>query len=285
MSDNGLVNVTINGRTVKTQPGRNLIDVAEEIGEYVPRFCYHPGMKSVAVCRMCLVQVEGQKKLMPACATPVTDGMVANSIDPQAVDAQAGMLEFLLINHPLDCPICDRAGECPLQDQTFRHGPGSSRYVEPKRTFEKALEISNLVVLDRERCVLCWRCVRFSDEVAGDRFIQFVDRGPERRSLPSRTNPSTATSPATRSRSALWAALTSKPYRFVSRPWNLQTAPSVCAYCSVGCPDHQREPLRQARASAGDAERERQRVLDLRQGPLRISLRRLRRALDEPLAP
>ena len=236
MSDNGLVNVTINGRTVKTQPGRNLIDVAEEIGEYVPRFCYHPGMKSVAVCRMCLVQIEGQKKLMPACATPVTDGMVANSMDPQAVDAQAGMLEFLLINHPLDCPICDRAGECPLQDQTFRHGPGSSRYVEPKRTFEKALEISNLVVLDRERCVLCWRCVRFSDEVAGDRFIQLVDRGPGTQILTFTDEPFDSYFSGNTIQICPVGALTSKPYRFVSRPWNLQTAPSVCAYCSVGCP-------------------------------------------------
>ena len=236
MSDNGLVNVTINGRTVKTQPGRNLIDVAEEIGVYVPRFCYHPGMKSVAVCRMCLVQIEGQKKLMPACATPVTDGMVANSVDPQAVDAQAGMLEFLLINHPLDCPICDRAGECPLQDQTFRHGPGSSRYVEPKRTFEKALEISNLVVLDRERCVLCWRCVRFSDEVAGDRFIQLVDRGPGTQILTFTDEPFDSYFSGNTIQICPVGALTSKSYRFVSRPWNLQTAPSVCAYCSVGCP-------------------------------------------------
>ena len=236
MSDNGLANVTINGQTVNTQPGRTLIDVAEEIGVFVPRFCYHPGMKSVAVCRMCLVQIEGQPKLMPACATPVTDGMVVNSVDPQAVDAQSGMLEFLLINHPLDCPICDRAGECPLQDQTYRHGPGSSRYVEEKRTFEKALEISSLVVLDRERCVLCWRCVRFSDEVAGDQFIQLVDRGPGTQILTFTDEPFDSYFSGNTIQICPVGALTSKPYRFVSRPWNLQSAPSVCAYCSVGCP-------------------------------------------------
>jgi len=236
MSDSGLANVTINGRTVKTQPGRTLIDVAEEIGVYVPRFCYHPGMRSVAVCRLCLVQIEGQRKLMPACATPVTDGMVVNSVDPQAVDAQSGMLEFLLINHPLDCPICDRAGECPLQDQTYRHGPGSSRYVEEKRTFEKALEISSLVVLDRERCVLCWRCVRFSDEVAGDQFIQLVDRGPGTQILTFADEPFDSYFSGNTIQICPVGALTSKPYRFVSRPWNLQSAPSVCAYCSVGCP-------------------------------------------------
>ncbi|MBA3630506.1 MAG: (2Fe-2S)-binding protein, partial [Actinobacteria bacterium] len=178
MSTNGGAKVTINGQTVEAEPGRLLIDVAEEMGIFIPRFCYHPGMKSVAVCRMCLVAVEGMPKLVPACATPVAADMEVNTVDEQAVDAQKGMLEFLLINHPLDCPICDRGGECPLQDQTYAHGPGSSRYVEPKRTFEKALEISDLVVLDRERCVLCWRCVRFSDEIAGDQFIQLVDRGP-----------------------------------------------------------------------------------------------------------
>ena len=235
-SDNGRVNVTINGREVSTEPGRILIDVAEEMGVFVPRFCYHPGMRSVAVCRMCLVKVEGQNKLLPACATPVTDGMNVDTLDPTAVDAQRGMLEFLLINHPLDCPICDRGGECPLQDQTYRHGPGSSRYVEPKRTYEKALEISELVVLDRERCVLCWRCVRFSDEVAGDRFIQLVDRGPGTQILTFKDEPFDSYFSGNTIQICPVGALTSKPYRFVSRPWDLTSAPSVCAYCSVGCP-------------------------------------------------
>ncbi|HEY7873502.1 MAG TPA: NADH-quinone oxidoreductase subunit NuoG [Actinomycetota bacterium] len=236
MSDNGLVTVTINGRTVQSEPGRLLIDVAEEMGVFVPRFCYHPGMKSVAVCRMCLVRVEGQGKLLPACATPVAEGMQVNTVEEQAVDAQRGMLEFLLINHPLDCPICDRAGECPLQDQTYQHGPGSSRYVEPKRTYEKALEISELVVLDRERCVLCWRCVRFSDEIAGDQFIQLVDRGPGTQILTFNDEPFDSYFSGNTIQICPVGALTSKPYRFVSRPWNLETAPSVCAYCSVGCP-------------------------------------------------
>jgi NADH-quinone oxidoreductase subunit G len=232
----GLVTLTINGREVQAEPGRILIDVAEEMGIFVPRFCYHPGMKSVAVCRMCLVKVEGQRKLQPACATPVADGMNVDTVDPEAVDAQEGMLEFLLINHPLDCPICDRAGECPLQDQTYRHGPGSSRYVEPKRTFEKALEISDLVVLDRERCVLCWRCVRFADEVAGDRFIQLVDRGAGTQILTFKDEPFDSYFSGNTIQICPVGALTAKPYRFVSRPWDLKTAPSVCAYCSVGCP-------------------------------------------------
>jgi NADH-quinone oxidoreductase subunit G len=235
-NDTDLVKVTLNGQEVQAEKGRLLIDVAEEIGIFVPRFCYHPGMKSVAVCRMCLVQVEGQKKLVPACATPVADGMNANTVDPEAVEAQKDILEFLLINHPLDCPICDRGGECPLQDQTYRHGPGSSRYVEEKRTFEKPIEISELVALDRERCVLCWRCVRFSDEIAGDRFIQLVDRGDGTQILNFNDEPFDSYFSGNTVQICPVGALTSTPYRFVSRPWDLETAPSVCSYCSVGCP-------------------------------------------------
>ncbi|HYI44022.1 MAG TPA: NADH-quinone oxidoreductase subunit NuoG, partial [Actinomycetota bacterium] len=230
------VNLTLNGEEIQAEKGRLLIDVAEERGVFVPRFCYHPGMKSVAVCRMCLVKVEGAPKLLPACATPVDDGMKVDTVDADAIDAQEGMLEFLLINHPLDCPICDRAGECPLQDQTFRHGPGSSRYVEEKRHFEKALEISDLVVLDRERCVLCWRCVRFADEIAGDRFIQLIDRGAGTQILTFSDEPFDSYFSGNTVQICPVGALTAKPYRFVSRPWDLETAPSVCAYCSVGCP-------------------------------------------------
>ncbi|MDP9222900.1 MAG: NADH-quinone oxidoreductase subunit NuoG [Actinomycetota bacterium] len=236
MSGTEVANVTINGAQVQAAKGRLLIDVAEEMGIFIPRFCYHPGMKSVAVCRMCLVQIEGQRKLLPACATPVDEGMTVNTVDEEAVDAQRGMLEFLLINHPLDCPICDRGGECPLQDQTYRHGPGASRYLEPKRSYEKALEISDLVVLDRERCVLCWRCVRFCDEIAGDRFIQLVDRGPGTQILTFSDEPFNSYFSGNTIQICPVGALTSLPYRFASRPWDLQTAPSICAYCSVGCP-------------------------------------------------
>ncbi|MDQ3954266.1 MAG: NADH-quinone oxidoreductase subunit NuoG [Actinomycetota bacterium] len=236
MSERKTVRVSIDGRDAEVEEGRMLIDVAEEMGIFVPRFCYHPGMKSVAVCRMCLVAVEGQKKLVPSCATPVADEMNVNTVEEEAVDAQRGMLEFLLINHPLDCPICDRAGECPLQDQTFRHGPGATRYVEPKRTYEKPIDISNLVVLDRERCVLCWRCVRFADEIAGDQFIQLVDRGPGTQILTFKDDPFDSYFSGNTVQICPVGALTSKPYRFVSRPWNLKSAPSVCSYCAVGCP-------------------------------------------------
>jgi NADH-quinone oxidoreductase subunit G len=235
-ADKKTVPLTINGVATEAEEGRMVIDVAEEMGVFVPRFCYHPGMKSVAVCRMCLVQVEGSPKLLPACATPVAEDMKVNTAEEEAVDAQSGMLEFLLINHPLDCPICDRAGECPLQDQTLMHGPGSTRYVEPKRTFEKALEISDLVVLDRERCVLCWRCVRFASEIAGDEFIQLVDRGPGTQILTFKDDPFDSYFSGNTIQICPVGALTSKPYRFLSRPWNLKSSPSVCGYCSVGCP-------------------------------------------------
>ncbi len=231
-----MVTLSIDGREVTAESGRLLIDVAEEMGIFVPRFCYHPGMKSVAVCRMCLVKVEGMPKLAPSCATPVTDGMVVETNTEEPAGAQEQMLEFLLVNHPLDCPICDRGGECPLQDQTFRHGPGTSRFVEPKRTYEKALDISELVVLDRERCVLCWRCVRFSDEVAGDRFIQLVDRGAGTQILTFNDEPFDSYFSGNTIQICPVGALTASSYRFVSRPWDLKAAPSVCNFCSVGCP-------------------------------------------------
>jgi NADH-quinone oxidoreductase subunit G len=231
-----LVALTIDGRETKAEKGRILIDVAEEMNVFVPRFCYHPGMKSVAVCRMCLVEIEGMPKLAPACSTPVADGMKVKTVSESAVDAQEGMLEFLLINHPLDCPICDRGGECPLQDQTYRHGPGSSRYIEPKRTYEKALDISDLVVLDRERCVLCWRCVRFCDEISGDRFIQLIDRGAGTQILTFADEPFDSYFSGNTIQICPVGALTASTYRFVSRPWDLKTSPSVCNYCSVGCP-------------------------------------------------
>ncbi|HVL64967.1 MAG TPA: NADH-quinone oxidoreductase subunit NuoG [Actinomycetota bacterium] len=230
------VTLTIDGREVETEKGRLLIDVAEELGIFVPRFCYHPGMKSVAVCRMCLVKVEGMPKLVPSCSTPVSDGMVVETNTEEPAGAQEQMLEFLLINHPLDCPICDRGGECPLQDQTYRHGPGSSRYIEPKRSWEKALDISQLVVLDRERCVLCWRCIRFCDEISGDRFIQLVDRGAGTQILTFADEPFDSYFSGNTIQICPVGALTAATYRFVSRPWDLKNAPGVCSYCAVGCP-------------------------------------------------
>src|SRR5207248_935023 len=190
-----------------------------------------------AACRQCYVKVEGQRKLMTSCSTPVADGMVVLSqfADEEVKKAQESVLEFLLINHPLDCPVCDRGGECPLQDQALAFGPGESRYREAKRTYRKPLPLSPLVLLDRERCVLCQRCTRFGDQISGDRFIEVFDRG---------AGEQVAIAPGEDFRSPFSGntiqicpvgALTSIPYRFVARPFDLTYADSVCGHCSAGC--------------------------------------------------
>jgi NADH-quinone oxidoreductase subunit G len=159
------VSITIDGVSYAVPAGELLIQAAEDVGTYIPRFCWHPRMKPVGMCRMCLVEVETPRGMMltTSCTMPVADGMVVDTESAVATKAQEGILEFLLINHPLDCPVCDRGGECPLQDQTMAYGPGESRFVEEKRHFEKPIDISELVLLDRERCILCARCTRFSD--------------------------------------------------------------------------------------------------------------------------
>ena len=174
-----IITITLDGRPVEVTAGQWIIAAAEEAGVYIPRFCYHPRMKPVGMCRMCLVEVDGPRgsSLMPACYNPVTAGMEIRTASPMAKKAQEGVLEFLLVNHPLDCPVCDKGGECPLQDQTLAYGPGESRFVEEKRHWEKPIAISELVYLDRERCIQCGRCVRFADEVAGDPLIDFAERG------------------------------------------------------------------------------------------------------------
>ena len=175
------VSLTVDGRVITAAPGELVIAAAERAGVYIPRFCYHPRMSSVGMCRMCLVEVEGPRgsALQVSCMLDVADGMIVHTESPAVKKAQDGVLEFLLINHPLDCPVCDKGGECPLQDQTLAFGPGESRFVEEKRHFEKPIPISDLVYLDRERCILCDRCTRFASEVAGDPLISFVGRGNE----------------------------------------------------------------------------------------------------------
>ena len=171
------VTVTVDGITFEAPKGELLIKAAQEHGVYIPRFCWHERMKPVGMCRMCLVEVEGVRGFPPACTTPVAEGMVCNTQSDAVKKIQDGVLEFLLVNHPLDCPVCDRGGECPLQDQTLAFGPGESRFIEEKRHFEKPIPLSDLVLLDRERCIQCGRCTRFADEIAGDPLIDFVERG------------------------------------------------------------------------------------------------------------
>ena len=231
------VSLTIDGRRLQVKAGQWIIQAAEEAGIYIPRFCYHPRMKPVGMCRMCLVEVSGPRgsTLMPACYNPVAEGMEIQTASPMAKKAQEGVLEFLLVNHPLDCPVCDKGGECPLQDQTLAYGPGESRFVEEKRHWAKPIPISELVYLDRERCIQCGRCVRFADEVAGDPLIDFAERG---------DLTEVATYPGAPYRSYFSGnvvqicpvgALTAKPYRFKARPWDLEQVESTCTTCSFGC--------------------------------------------------
>lgn len=231
------ITIMLDGRPVEVDAGVLLIQAAQDAGTYIPRFCWHPRMKPVGMCRMCLVEVEGPggTMLTTSCTVPVSEGMVVHTASETVKKAQEGVLEFLLINHPLDCPVCDRGGECPLQDQTMAFGPGESRYVEEKRHFEKPIPISDLVMLDRERCILCARCVRFSDDIAGDPLIEFLDRGNYTQVNTFADEPFASYFSGNTVQICPVGALTATPYRFRARPWDLEAVESVCAGCSVGC--------------------------------------------------
>lgn len=231
------VTITVDGREVEADAGELLIEAAQKNGTYIPRFCWHNRMKPVGMCRMCLVEVEGPRGTMltTSCTMPVNDGMVVHTASEMVKKAQEGVLEFLLINHPLDCPVCDRGGECPLQDQTMSHGPGESRFVEEKRHFEKPIPINDLVMLDRERCILCARCVRFSDEISGDPLIEFIDRGNHTQVNTFPDEPFSSYFSGNTVQICPVGALTATPYRFRARPWDLEAVESTCSGCSVGC--------------------------------------------------
>ncbi len=231
------VTLTVNGREVTATKGEMLIAAADRVGTYIPRFCYHPRMEPVGVCRMCLVEVDGPRgaTLQPACYIQVGEGMVVNTESEKVKKAQDGVLEFLLANHPLDCPVCDKGGECPLQDQTLAHGSGETRFIEEKRHFPKPIEIGELVLLDRERCIQCSRCTRFASEVAGDAQIDFAGRGDNIEVAPSPTEPFDSIFSGNTVQICPVGALTAKPYRFTARPWDLEQVESTCTNCAVGC--------------------------------------------------
>ncbi|MFA5882424.1 MAG: NADH-quinone oxidoreductase subunit NuoG [Acidimicrobiia bacterium] len=230
-----VVTVTIDGKEVRVPRGELLIEVAQEHGTYIPRFCWHERMKPVGMCRMCLVEIEGMRGLQISCATPVTDGMVVSTQSPGVKAAQDGVLEFLLVNHPLDCPVCDRGGECPLQDQTLAFGPGESRFVEEKRHFEKPIAISDTVLLDRERCIQCGRCTRFAAEIAGDALIDFGGRGSSTEVITFPDQPFDSYFAGNTVQICPVGALTASPYRFRARPWDLDSVETSCQQCAVGC--------------------------------------------------
>jgi NADH-quinone oxidoreductase subunit G len=231
------ISLTLDGRTVSAKPGELLIAAAERAGTYIPRFCYHPRMEPVGMCRMCLVEVDGPRgaTLQPSCFIAVADGMVVDTTSEKVKKAQDGVLEFLLANHPLDCPVCDKGGECPLQDQTLAHGPGESRFIEEKRHFEKPIAISDLVLLDRERCIQCARCTRFAAEVAGEAQIDFAGRGENVEVATFPTEPFSSYFSGNTVQICPVGALTATPYRFTARPWDLDQVESTCTTCSVGC--------------------------------------------------
>jgi NADH-quinone oxidoreductase subunit G len=232
-----VVTLTVDGKEITVPKGTLIIRAAEQLGIEIPRFCDHPLLEPVAACRQCYVKVEGQRKLMTSCSTPAADGMavLTQFTDEEVRDAQEGVLEFLLINHPLDCPVCDRGGECPLQDQALAYGPGESRYVEAKRTYRKPLALSPLVNLDRERCVLCARCTRFCDQISGDRFIELFDRGAaEQVSIAPGEDFDSPFSGNTVQICPV-GALTATTYRFAARPFDLKYADTVCPHCACGC--------------------------------------------------
>jgi NADH-quinone oxidoreductase subunit G len=236
-NETSTVAVTINGSEIAAQPGELVIDAAERNGVYIPHFCYHPRMRPVGMCRMCIVEIDTGRgpALQPSCMLECTDGMVVDTESPATKKAQDGVLEFLLINHPLDCPVCDKGGECPLQDQTMAYGPGESRFVEEKRHHAKPIPISETVYLDRERCILCDRCTRFADEVAGDPLINFQQRGANTEVNTFPDEPFASYFSGNTVQICPVGALTAKPFRFRARPWDLQYDRSTCTSCSVGC--------------------------------------------------
>jgi NADH-quinone oxidoreductase subunit G len=231
-----IIQLTIDGREVRAVEGSMLVDAAKFGDVEIPYFCYQPKLgKPVGACRMCLVEIEGMPKLQTSCSTPVKDGMVVHTESARVRHAQHAVVEFLLVNHPLDCPVCDKGGECPLQDITFGWGLGRSRFIEPKRHFVKPIELSPLVAIDRERCILCYRCVRFSQEISEDYQLVFAERGADTFVATHDGHPYVAPFSGNIVELCPVGALTSRPYRFRARPWDIEGAGGICTMCPAQC--------------------------------------------------
>ncbi|MCE5290094.1 MAG: NADH-quinone oxidoreductase subunit G [Nocardiaceae bacterium] len=250
-----LVTLTIDGHEISVPKGTLVIRAAELMGTQIPRFCDHPLLDPVGACRQCLVEIEGQRKPMASCTIPVTPGMVVHTqfSSAAAEKAQKGVMELLLINHPLDCPVCDKGGECPLQNQAMSNGQADTRFTDTKRTFPKPIPISSQILLDRERCVLCARCTRFSKQIAGDPFIEMLDRGALQQVGIYSEEPFNSYFSGNTVQICPVGALTGTQYRFRARPFDLVSTPTVCEHCASGCAqrtDHRRGKL--MRRLAGD---------------------------------
>ena len=231
------VTLTIDGKEVTVAKGTLIIRAAEQLGVIIPRFCDHPLLDPVGACRQCVVEVEGQPKPAMACTTQCGDGWTVRThlTSEVARKAQRGTIEFLLINHPLDCPMCDKGGECPLQDQALEHGSNESRFIDQKRRYDKPVAVNPQVLLDRERCVLCARCTRFSDQISGDPFIELFERGALEQVAIYEDEPYESYFSGNVIQICPVGALTSSTYRFKARPFDLRSAKSVCEHCSAGC--------------------------------------------------
>ena len=271
MSDG--VKVTIDDREIEVAKGTGLVETAEAAGIEIPVFCYEPRLgPAVGACRMCLVEVEGLPKLQAGCTLTAQDGMVVRTAatSKRAAEGQHGTLEFILVNHPLDCPVCDKGGECPLQDLTFRYGPGSTRMTFAKMTFDKPIPVSPLIALDRERCILCYRCTRFSSDVAEDDQLIARNRGAYSEIATFDEDPYRAPFSGNVIELCPVGALTSTQYRFEARPWEIQDVPTVCGLCPVGCNIRRDDARRRGQARpVAQPPRDRRR-LALRQGPLHV---------------
>ncbi len=232
-----LVTLTIDGIEISVPKGTLVIRAAEQLGIAIPRFCDHPLLDPAGACRQCLVEVEGQPKPLASCTTTATDGMVVRShlTSEVAATAQHGVMELLLINHPLDCPVCDKGGECPLQNQAMSNGRGESRFDGPKRTFPKPVALSSQILLDRERCISCTRCTRFAAEIAGDPYIELVERGPQQQIAVADDQPFNSYFSGNTVQICPVGALTGTAYRFRSRPFDLISTPTACEHCASGC--------------------------------------------------
>ena len=237
----GYVRLTVDGMEVDAPKGELIIRTCERLGIIVPRFCDHPLLEPAGACRQCLVEVEMGGRPMPkpqtSCTMTVADGMVVNTqyTSPVAEKAQGGQMEFLLINHPLDCPICDKGGECPLQNQAIAHGRPDSRFYDPKRTFPKPIAISSQILLDRERCVLCQRCTRFSEQIAGDNTLVLLERGATQQVGVAEDREFQSYFSGNTIQICPVGALTSAAYRFRARAFDLMSTPGVCEHCASGC--------------------------------------------------
>ncbi|MFQ5901467.1 MAG: 2Fe-2S iron-sulfur cluster-binding protein, partial [Thermodesulfobacteriota bacterium] len=231
-----MFNITIDGKSLTVNDGTLILDAARSIGIEIPTFCYQAKLSRLASCRLCLVEIEGQRKLQPACATPVTDGMVINTSTPTVIASRRAMLEFILANHPLDCPICDQAGECELQDKVFAHGPREGRFAESKMVFHnRDYVLSPVIIKNSNRCVQCQRCVRVCREIVGAGVLGAIGRGASTEDTSFMREPLECDQCGNCIEVCPVGSLMRLPYRYKARPWDLVEIDTVCPYCSTGC--------------------------------------------------